>query len=65
MLDVILKRFEQPDDLRQFEKGKFELVHITDMTICTTRLVRYPILVTASVPGYERATQKETLRDVA
>ena len=33
MLDVILKRFEQPDELRQFEKGKFELVHIAGMTI--------------------------------
>lgn len=33
MLDVILKRFEQPDELRQFEKGKFELIHIADMTI--------------------------------
>jgi quercetin dioxygenase-like cupin family protein len=33
MLDVMLKRFEQPDELRQFEKGKFELVHIAGMTI--------------------------------
>jgi quercetin dioxygenase-like cupin family protein len=33
MLDVILKRFEQPDELRQFEKGKFELIHIAGMTI--------------------------------
>lgn len=33
MLDVILKRFEQPDELRQFEKGKFELVYIGGMTI--------------------------------
>jgi hypothetical protein len=33
MLDVILKRFEQPDELRQFENGKFELVHIACMTI--------------------------------
>ena len=33
MLDVILKRFEQPDEVRQFEKGKFELVHIAGMTI--------------------------------
>ena len=33
MLDVILKRFEQPDEVREFEKGKFELVHIGGMTI--------------------------------
>ena len=33
MLDVILKRFEQPDEIREFEKGKFELVHIGGITI--------------------------------
>jgi quercetin dioxygenase-like cupin family protein len=33
MIEVILKRFEQPDEVRQFEKGKFELVHIAGMTI--------------------------------
>jgi quercetin dioxygenase-like cupin family protein len=33
MLDVILKRFEQPDELRTFEKGKFEIVHIGNLTI--------------------------------
>jgi quercetin dioxygenase-like cupin family protein len=33
MYDVILKRFEQPDEIRTFEKGKFELVHIGGMTI--------------------------------
>ena len=32
-VDVILKRFEQPDEVRTFEKGKFELVHIGGMTI--------------------------------
>ena len=31
--DVILKRFERPDETRTFEKGKFELVHIGGMTI--------------------------------
>jgi quercetin dioxygenase-like cupin family protein len=31
--DVILKRFEQPDETRVFEKGKFELVHLGGMTI--------------------------------
>jgi mannose-6-phosphate isomerase-like protein (cupin superfamily) len=33
MLEVILKRFEQPDEVRTFEKFKFELVHIGGMTI--------------------------------
>lgn len=33
MLDVILKRFEQPDEVRTFEKGKVELVRIGGMTI--------------------------------
>lgn len=33
MLGVILKRFETPDEVRNFEKGKFELVRIGNMTI--------------------------------
>jgi hypothetical protein len=33
MNDVILKRFEHPDEVRNFEKGKFELVQIGGMTI--------------------------------
>ena len=32
-MDVILKRFEEPDEVRVFEKGKFELVHLGGMTI--------------------------------
>jgi len=32
-LDLILKRFEEPDEIRQMEKGKFELVTIDGMTI--------------------------------
>jgi mannose-6-phosphate isomerase-like protein (cupin superfamily) len=32
-LDVVLKRFDQPDEVREFEKGRFELVHIGGMTI--------------------------------
>jgi hypothetical protein len=32
-LDTILKRFESPDEIRTFEKGKFEIVHIGPMTI--------------------------------
>jgi hypothetical protein len=33
MLKVILKRFEAPDETRIFEKGKFEIVTIGNMTI--------------------------------
>jgi uncharacterized RmlC-like cupin family protein len=31
--DVILKRFDQPDEIREFELGRFELVRIGGMTI--------------------------------
>ena len=33
MLDVILKRFESPDETRSFEKGKFEIINIGGLTI--------------------------------
>ena len=33
MYEVILKRFEHPDEVRTFERGKFEIVHIGGMTI--------------------------------
>lgn len=33
MLDVVLKRFDQADETRQFDKGRFEVVHIGGMTI--------------------------------
>jgi hypothetical protein len=32
-VDVILKRFDNPDEVREFELGRFELVHIGGMTI--------------------------------
>ena len=32
-LDVILKRFETPDQVREFELGRFELINIGGMTI--------------------------------
>ena len=32
-LDIVLKRFEQPDETRIFELGRFELVTIGGMTI--------------------------------
>ena len=33
MQEVILKRFENPDEIRTFEKGKFELLRLGGMTI--------------------------------
>jgi len=30
---VILKRFETPDEVREMEKGRFELVHLAGLTI--------------------------------
>jgi hypothetical protein len=33
VFEVILKRFESPDEVRVFEKGKFELIRLGGMTI--------------------------------
>lgn len=33
MLDVVLKRFGKPDDIRKFEKGRFEIVRLGGVTI--------------------------------
>ncbi len=33
MLETVLKRFETPDELRTFEKGKFEIVRLAGTTI--------------------------------
>ncbi len=33
MLDVILKRFEEPDEVRDMMKGRFEIVRIGGLTI--------------------------------
>ena len=33
MDDIILKRFENPDEVRTFEKGKFEVINLGGMTI--------------------------------
>ena len=33
MDDIILKRFETPDEVRTFEKGKFEVIKLGGMTI--------------------------------
>jgi quercetin dioxygenase-like cupin family protein len=33
MIEVLLKQFEQPDEVREFTKGKLELVHIGGLTI--------------------------------
>ena len=32
-LGMVLKRFEEPDEVCEMEKGKFEIVHIGGMTI--------------------------------
>lgn len=32
-VDVILKRFEQPDETRQMQLGKFEIVRLGDVTV--------------------------------
>ena len=33
MLDVILRRFEQPDEVRRMVKGRFEIVRLAGVTI--------------------------------
>jgi hypothetical protein len=33
VLDVVLKRFEMPDEIREFEEGRFEIVRLGGMTI--------------------------------
>src|SRR5262245_40088690 len=33
MIDVILKRFESPDETRLMEKGKFEVVYLGGLTV--------------------------------
>lgn len=32
-MNVDLKRFDNPDEVRTFEKGKFEILHIGGMTM--------------------------------
>lgn len=31
--EVVLRRFDAPDEIRTFEKGRFELIHIAGMTL--------------------------------
>ena len=33
MQETILKRFESPDEVRVFDNGRFEIVHIGGLTI--------------------------------
>src|ERR1051326_1762891 len=33
VLDVLLKRFDEPDEEREFEKGRFEVIRIGELTI--------------------------------
>jgi len=32
-IEIILRRFESPDEIREFEKGRFEVVHIGGLAI--------------------------------
>ena len=32
-LDIVLKNFDNPDEIRKFDKGKFVLVNLPTMTI--------------------------------
>ena len=33
MDDYIIKRFENPDEVREFDKGKYEVINLPGMTI--------------------------------
>ena len=33
MIEVILKRFDSPDEIREFEKGRFEIIRLAGITI--------------------------------
>jgi quercetin dioxygenase-like cupin family protein len=33
VFDIVIKRFDRPDDVRTFDKGRFELVHIGGLTL--------------------------------
>jgi hypothetical protein len=50
MLEAIVRRFDEPDEVRTFEKGKFELVHVggkqvmKDRTPATKVLPECPFL---------------------
>ena len=33
MNEVVLKRFEKPDETREFERGKFEIVRLGELTV--------------------------------
>ena len=33
MEDIILKNFDKPDEIRKFDKGRFEIVKVENMTI--------------------------------
>lgn len=37
MNEAILKRFEQPDEVREFEKGRFEIVRLGGLTLGRAR----------------------------
>ena len=33
MEEIILKNFDEPDEIRKFDKGQFEIVEVANMTI--------------------------------
>mgnify|MGYP000117835391 FL=1 len=33
MVDIIMKKFDEPDEIRKFDKGRFEIVKMAKMTI--------------------------------
>lgn len=41
MIETILKRFEAPDEVREFEKGRFDLVSIGGLSLYDLTRVRY------------------------
>jgi hypothetical protein len=36
-LDVILRQFDKPDEVRTFDKGRFEIIHLAGMTFGRAR----------------------------
>jgi quercetin dioxygenase-like cupin family protein len=37
MVDVVVRRFEQPDEIREFAKGRFEVVRLGELTLGRAR----------------------------
>lgn len=56
-VDVVLKRFDAPDETRVFEKGRFEIVRVGGMTIGRATFEPYVSLQFTCADGY--ASRKE------